>query len=331
MQYPRMRKIKAAYKQPIEVGRAQPHHMTVIAGKKRSNAKSEAKITPVSNQTSPATNAAEKQPEAPVYIVKPGDTLGVIARTCGKDVDELCKINNIPNPNSIKVGDKILLGDGTSGAAPQQRWDSFRAALFKQAMEKKKQLAAKAQLQGTATSTPSPATATPSKATATSPSTAPATAQSNTAKDPVKTATAETSANVWAGWEGPIALVRQVGLPGKIALGVLVAILAVRKGQAWMRRRVMLEQETGMELLLKEDDLKRRRAWWQQVVESDRDGTTVEGELPAGMDTDIAEEDMELAASLEEKMRKEYQRFLKESNILRKPRNASENDRRFEN
>lgn len=51
----------------------------------------------------------EKPATENYYIVKHGDTLGKIARTHKTTVDNLVKLNNIKNPNVIRVGQKLLL------------------------------------------------------------------------------------------------------------------------------------------------------------------------------------------------------------------------------
>lgn len=44
-----------------------------------------------------------------VYVVKAGDTLSEIAEKHGTSVKELMKINNIKDPNKIKIGQRINL------------------------------------------------------------------------------------------------------------------------------------------------------------------------------------------------------------------------------
>src|SRR5699024_4265295 len=48
------------------------------------------------------------------YTVKSGDTLSHIAKRYGTSVAHLSKINNIPNPNFIRVGQKIKLNNEKS-------------------------------------------------------------------------------------------------------------------------------------------------------------------------------------------------------------------------
>lgn len=47
---------------------------------------------------------SQSQNDLPVYIVQAGDTLGTIAQRFGVSLDELIKVNNIANANSISVG-----------------------------------------------------------------------------------------------------------------------------------------------------------------------------------------------------------------------------------
>lgn len=53
------------------------------------------------------------------YTVKSGDTLGVIAKRYGTTVQELVRLNNLANPDSLKVGQVLIIpgGSGTAGAA----------------------------------------------------------------------------------------------------------------------------------------------------------------------------------------------------------------------
>lgn len=44
-----------------------------------------------------------------VYVVKPGDTLYMIARNFNTTIEILMKFNNIPNPNFIYIGQKITV------------------------------------------------------------------------------------------------------------------------------------------------------------------------------------------------------------------------------
>ncbi len=44
-----------------------------------------------------------------VYIVKSGDTLGAIANRYGTTISNLVRLNNIPNPNLIFVGERIVV------------------------------------------------------------------------------------------------------------------------------------------------------------------------------------------------------------------------------
>ena len=44
-----------------------------------------------------------------IYFVKPGDTLWNIAKKYKTSVDKIVMTNNIENPDSISVGDKLLI------------------------------------------------------------------------------------------------------------------------------------------------------------------------------------------------------------------------------
>lgn len=51
----------------------------------------------------------DKIPVQSVYVVKKGDFLGKIAKEHNTTVDKLAEINNIKNPDLIKIGQKIKL------------------------------------------------------------------------------------------------------------------------------------------------------------------------------------------------------------------------------
>lgn len=61
---------------------------------------------------------AKPGPAAQSYTVKPGDTLGVIARKLGVSVASLAKANGIANPNRIKVGQVLRIGVGATWVCP---------------------------------------------------------------------------------------------------------------------------------------------------------------------------------------------------------------------
>lgn len=44
-----------------------------------------------------------------VYVIKPGDCLSVLAERYHTTVKLLCQINNIPNPDRIFAGNKLLI------------------------------------------------------------------------------------------------------------------------------------------------------------------------------------------------------------------------------
>ncbi len=43
------------------------------------------------------------------YLIQKGDTLSEIAKDFKVSVDDLCKWNNIVDPNKIEVGQKIII------------------------------------------------------------------------------------------------------------------------------------------------------------------------------------------------------------------------------
>jgi len=51
----------------------------------------------------------ESQPNGPVYIVQPGDTLSDIARRFGVPINELIKKNGISDPNNLQIGSRLAI------------------------------------------------------------------------------------------------------------------------------------------------------------------------------------------------------------------------------
>ncbi len=43
------------------------------------------------------------------YLIQKGDTLSAIARDFKVSVDDICKWNNISDPNKIEVGQKLII------------------------------------------------------------------------------------------------------------------------------------------------------------------------------------------------------------------------------
>ncbi len=52
---------------------------------------------------------AQSSTDNPVYVVQPGDTLNLIAQEFGVPVRSLIAINNISDPNSLNVGDTLII------------------------------------------------------------------------------------------------------------------------------------------------------------------------------------------------------------------------------
>lgn len=53
--------------------------------------------------------AQDSQPAGPIYIVQPGDNLILIASRFGLSADELISANSISDPNSLKIGDQLVI------------------------------------------------------------------------------------------------------------------------------------------------------------------------------------------------------------------------------
>lgn len=71
---------------------------------------------PTPGQPPPPTQAPP--PQQSTYVVRPGDTLGSIARRFGVTVQALAQANNIANPNLIFVGQTLIIPGGTGQPQP---------------------------------------------------------------------------------------------------------------------------------------------------------------------------------------------------------------------
>jgi LysM repeat protein len=74
--------------------------------------------TPTQAQLSPTTLQPYPTPPYTVHTVKPGETLGQIAKQHGVSVEILVTTNNLVNPNLIRVGQEILIPQSTTEATP---------------------------------------------------------------------------------------------------------------------------------------------------------------------------------------------------------------------
>lgn len=80
-----------------------------------------AAVTPLPVEPTPAaaeaTPAPEPQPATPApappeprrYTVQPGNTLSVIAGQFGVGVDEIVAANNLPNAESLQIGQELVI------------------------------------------------------------------------------------------------------------------------------------------------------------------------------------------------------------------------------
>ena len=60
-----------------------------------------------------------------IYVVKPGDTLNSIARKFGMDVNTLIEINDISNPNTIVVGEALIILQNLNSIYIVQKGDTL--------------------------------------------------------------------------------------------------------------------------------------------------------------------------------------------------------------
>lgn len=65
----------------------------------------------------PTTSTASAAPEAGVYVVQSGDSPAKIAKKEGVKVADLMKLNNISDPRSLRVGQKLQLPSGATAAS----------------------------------------------------------------------------------------------------------------------------------------------------------------------------------------------------------------------
>ena len=72
-------------------------------------------------------HAQEPTSEPPVYVVKSGDTLYLIAQRFGTTVEAIVAANNITNPSLIQVGQKLKVptAEPTSAPVPEARPDTW--------------------------------------------------------------------------------------------------------------------------------------------------------------------------------------------------------------
>ncbi len=51
--------------------------------------------------------ASQEEGDAKIYVVQPGDTLGVLAQRWGCSLEDITSLNSIPDPNLIRVGQRL--------------------------------------------------------------------------------------------------------------------------------------------------------------------------------------------------------------------------------
>jgi LysM repeat protein len=62
-----------------------------------------------STPTTPPTPTITPTPNFRTHTVRPGETLAGIARTYGVTVEAIVALNRFPNPNTIEVGQELLI------------------------------------------------------------------------------------------------------------------------------------------------------------------------------------------------------------------------------
>lgn len=100
-------------------------------------------MPPTTEVVSPVEVKAEPKAEAVVeskaYVVKPGDSLGSIAKRFKVSTKDIIKLNSISNPNKIRVGQKLKL----PGSVELSAADTASAPVVKTAHKKSAKAAAK--------------------------------------------------------------------------------------------------------------------------------------------------------------------------------------------
>ncbi len=76
-------------------------------------------ITPVATPT--ATQAAQPTAAPVTYTVKPGDTLSGIADLFGVTVDDIVRVNNIADPNSLAEGQMLKIPGRSPEGTPTEQ------------------------------------------------------------------------------------------------------------------------------------------------------------------------------------------------------------------
>ena len=82
---------------------------------------------PVVEQAAPAAEPVEPRP-AETYTIKDGDTLAQIARDHGTSVEELARLNNIPDVNRIYTGDVLVIRPEVEAMEAQQAVEAQTAS-----------------------------------------------------------------------------------------------------------------------------------------------------------------------------------------------------------
>jgi LysM repeat protein len=91
----------------------------------RPTAKPDVRITPATAQNIGGTATAFAQRVVPtpspvgLYVVKPGDTLSKIANNFATTIDEIMAANNLSDPNTIQIGQKLTIPSPDPGGAAE--------------------------------------------------------------------------------------------------------------------------------------------------------------------------------------------------------------------
>jgi len=75
-------------------------------------------VPPTATSTLPPAPTKTPVSGGTTYTVQPGDTLYSIARRYDMTVDELMRLNGITDPGALRVGQKLTISPGATGATP---------------------------------------------------------------------------------------------------------------------------------------------------------------------------------------------------------------------
>ena len=89
--------------------RAGPNQALMISAENRASYIGNHPPTAVPTATPVPTIAPTPVPTSAIYVVKSGETLGIIAEKLGVEIDALVELNDLPNADTISIGQALLI------------------------------------------------------------------------------------------------------------------------------------------------------------------------------------------------------------------------------